>query len=365
MILKYIFAFILFIHGLLHFTGFAKAFNFTSFGQFTIEVSKSAALAWLLTAGLFIASALMYFFKKDRWSLVAIIAVLFSQILIITVWKDARWWTLTNCIVSLIAVPDFGNFRFNRMVNSEISSLLSGHWENKTVITNEMLENLPAIVRQWLVNSGVVGKEKIQFVRLRQKGEMRTKPNGKWMKFRATEYFTVNEPQFVWKTRLKMGPFLSLTGRDKFMSNIADMQIKLLSVINLVHAKDNTKLNSASMIRYLAEIVWFPSAALNHYIKWESIDATSAKATLSYNGTSVSGIFRFNEKANFLSFEADRYMNNGSEASIEKWCVEVTGYKYFQGIRIPYKNEVTWKLKSGDFNWANIELTDLKYNLPV
>lgn len=44
--------------------------------------------------------------------------------------------------------------------------------------------------------------------------------------------------------------------------------------------------------------------------------------------------------------------------------MEITGYKDFEGIRIPHKSKVTWKLKTGDFNWANVELTDLEFNKP-
>jgi hypothetical protein len=57
-------------------------------------------------------------------------------------------------------------------------------------------------------------------------------------------------------------------------------------------------------------------------------------------------------------------MSNGKSGTMETWLVEITGYKDFQGIRIPYKNKVSWKLKKGDFNRADIELTDLEFNKP-
>jgi hypothetical protein len=110
---------------------------------------------------------------------------------------------------------------------------------------------------------------------------------------------------------------------------------------------------------------WFPTAALNQYISWSPIDETTVMVSMTYNGNSVSGIMRFTEEGDLLSFEANRYMANGKNGSMQKWLVEVKGYKDFNGLRIAYKNAVTWKLSSGDFNWANIELTDLEYNKPV
>ncbi|GAA4941166.1 hypothetical protein GCM10023314_12670 [Algibacter agarivorans] len=40
----------------------------------------------------------------------------------------------------------------------------------------------------------------------------------------------------------------------------------------------------------------------------------------------------------------------------------MTDHKVFNGYKIPYKYEVSWQLKEGDFNWLNLEITDLEYN---
>jgi hypothetical protein len=56
------------------------------------------------------------------------------------------------------------------------------------------------------------------------------------------------------------------------------------------------------------------------------------------------------------SFSTDRQYDVGKEGRSEKWVVEAEDWKEFQGIRIPYKTKLTWKLKSGDFNCARITL---------
>lgn len=40
-------------------------------------------------------------------------------------------------------------------------------------------------------------------------------------------------------------------------------------------------------------------------------------------------------------------------------------YKEFEGIRVPTKGNITWKLKDGDFNWFNFELIVIEYNKPI
>jgi hypothetical protein len=47
---------------------------------------------------------------------------------------------------------------------------------------------------------------------------------------------------------------------------------------------------------------------------------------------------------------------------LEKWHIESKEFRLFEGIRIPGKSEVTWKLKSGDFTWLKLELLNVEYN---
>lgn len=56
---------------------------------------------------------------------------------------------------------------------------------------------------------------------------------------------------------------------------------------------NNEKINSGAMLRYLAEKVRFPSSALNGNMQWDPMNANAAKATVTTDGNSVSGIFRF------------------------------------------------------------------------
>lgn len=361
--MKLIFSLLLLIHGLIHFMGFAKAFGFGNLAQFSKEISKPMGVFWLLTALLFIISAILYLTKKETWPIFAIIAVLVSQFLIFMVWKDAKFGTIANVIILLASISTYGHNQFNKMVQTESTQILQNiEVENLPITSNETISQLPEVVQKWMQNSGVMGKEKIVSVRLKQKGEMKTKPGGKWMPFRAIQYFDVENPAFVWSTKVDFMPGINMVGRDKLIDGEGAMLVKLAGVVAVVDERNNEKITSGAMIRYMAEIVWFPSAALNDYIKWETIDANSVKATFTLNGKAVSGIYMFSDEGNFKSFEADRYYGGKNNSIIEKWKVVTLSHKLFNGNKIPNKCGVTWKLKEGDFNWLNLEITAWEYN---
>ena len=100
--LKFLLAFIILVHGLIHFMGFAKAFGYGNIAQLG-HVSKTAGSFWLITAFLFIVVTILLLLKKDAWVITAVIAAIISQVLIITVWKDAKFGTIANIII-IIAV---------------------------------------------------------------------------------------------------------------------------------------------------------------------------------------------------------------------------------------------------------------------
>ena len=204
-------------HGLIHLMGFTKAFELGTIQQLTKEITRPAGIFWLLCAFLFISAAILFFLKSEWLTFFAVPAIVISQILIIMTWQDAKFGSIPNFLIILVIIPVVAEIRFNKMVKAEINMLIKQPVAAQELITREKLNNLPPVVHTWLRKSGVIGKPEIQFVRLKQKGEMRTKQKGRWMKFSARQYFTVAKPQFVWQTSVNAFPLITLSGRDKFV----------------------------------------------------------------------------------------------------------------------------------------------------
>ncbi|HSL88547.1 MAG TPA: DUF6544 family protein, partial [Ignavibacteriaceae bacterium] len=278
-------------------------------------------------------------------------------------WQDAKFGTIPNIIILFVAIIAFADWSFNRSVDLEISEMLSAAVDKKEILTEDNVTYLPSIVQKWLKNSGAVGKEKISSVRLKQKGQMKMKPDQeKWYEANAVQYFTVDNPAFIWKVKVEMMPLVYFTGRDMFKDGKGSMIIKILSLINIVNDSDNEKLNQGTLQRYLGEIIWFPTAAVSPYIKWEEVDSLTAKATMTYKGTIGSAVFTFNQNGDFEKFSAMRYMGTEEDSQLKEWVITLNEYAVYDGINIPVNGEATWKLDDGDFTWYKLEIYDVVYN---
>jgi len=280
------------------------------------------------------------------------------------------WWkiiliTLGAIIVLIASFITIGNAIFKRKVNSEVEKLFKVREDAKPkVVTEEDIKGLPEPVQRYLRYSQIIGKEIIGTVRLKQKGFMRMREGQKWMPLEAEEYYTTDPPGFIWYGSIEFAPFLSVKARDMLSEGKGAMLVKLLGLIGIADAS-GPEMNQASLLRYLSETIWFPTAFLSGYIQWEPIDTNSAKATISVDGLTASAGFYFNESGELENFIAERYRDEGGQLELRTWSTPITEYKEINGIRMPSKGDAVWNLSSGDLKYIEVELTDIEYNNPT
>ncbi len=368
--LRFIFLFILLFHGLIHLLGFVKAWNLAPVPQlngptlFPLSASgtKAAGALWLLTCLGFLAAAAAFGWKKEYWWMLAAVSLVLSQLLVVLYWTDAKAGTVANLIVLAGLLPAWGKWSFDRMAQREIQTLLAAPPPAASApVTAAQLEGLPACVQNWLTQSGAVGRDPAHTVHLLQKGFLRTTPDGKWMPAAAEQYFNVNEPGFIWTVDVQMPPGLPIAGRDKYLDGKGNMLIQLFALMPVVNGSGE-KIDQGSLLRFLGEMVWFPSAALSPYIRWEAVDDHSAKATMQYKGVTASAVFRFDAAGNVILTTAERYMGSGDKATLEHWVIPISEWREMNGVRIPTKGEVNWQLQTGDFSYYRWEIVAVDYN---
>ncbi|MGI1657870.1 MAG: DUF6544 family protein [Desulfitobacterium sp.] len=267
-------------------------------------------------------------------------------------------------IVAVFAVITvIAKIQFKQMVSEEVTQFYEGIENLGGTVQPSDLEGLPLPVQNWLRQSHIVGKERAIATRTRQDITLRLKQEQAWMKGQVEQYFRIDNPGFIWYADIKMAPFFHISGRDLYIDGRGHMLIKALSLFTVADGRGK-EIDQGTLLRYLAEIMWSPSAALNDYIQWEEINDTSAKATMTYGGVTASGIFTFNEQGEPLNFEAKRYGEFDGEYRLETWSCVIQEYQEFNGIKAPSRGELIWKLDTGDFHWYHFEVKELEYNMP-
>jgi hypothetical protein len=276
-------------------------------------------------------------------------------------WKDAKYGTIVNAIMLIAIILTYASSHFKQKVTKEIAQLLTA----ASVPNNQTLQqitDLPIPAQRWIQKSGILKKGPVKTIELEQELQMLMSPEqATWRQGKATQYFSISPPAFHWTVNLQMNSVLEVAGRDQFEDGKGEMTIKILSMLPVVNAKSSEKLNQATLQRYLAEIVWFPSAALSPYITWERVNENSAKATMSINGTTGSGTFYFDQEGNFKKFVAQRYKDVEEHAEPIEWTVSSNKTEVRDGVSIPVELEAAWKLNEQDWTWLKLKIGAVSY----
>lgn len=352
------------LHGVIHLMGFAKERKLRSdlkvSGKRSPGPSKAIGLLWVLACVMLLTGAYGYYLSKDWFSIAGAVGLILSQGLIARYWSEAKWGTAVNVVLLFAVAFAAGQTMFERMVNKEINTLISESSQKQSIVTEEKVARLPNVIQTWLRRSRVIGQPVPKTIHIVQKGSMRTDSDSPWMPFDAEQWFTINPPGFVWRATIHHR-YITIAGRDKYENGRGNMMIKAESFIPVANSSGK-EVDQGTLIRFMAEIIWFPHAAISEYLQWEEIDPSHAKITMTYGGITATGVYSFDNDGLPMGFEAQRYGAFDGKFSKETWSVKTTGYGTFEGLPIGNTSEVSWKFNDGDFKWLKLVIADIRYN---
>ena len=227
--------------------------------------------------------------------------------------------------------------------------------ELKTVDESSLLQ-LPKPVQRYLKFSQIIGKKEIKTVELKQKGLFRTKVGGKWIRMSATQYVNVDSMSFIWKAKASV-----VRVTDQFVNGRGNLKVKLFGLFTVGNAL-GPEIDQGESLRFLAEIIWYPSAFTNDYLQWNEVNDNASDVTLFYSDQSATARFHFRESGEIDRITAQRYREAKGEYSLDEWVISDLEYKSFAGIVVPYKANVSWELEGGEFCYGKFELTQVSFN---
>jgi Family of unknown function (DUF6544) len=260
-----------------------------------------------------------------------------------------------------LAAEAAGLRAFRRLVRRDVQALLAQAPEGRTgVVAEEMLGGLPEPVQRYLRYTGIVGTPLARTVYLRQRGRVRL-AGQRWIPLQAQEWFSVQPPGFVWDATMRVAGLPVGRARDMYQGGQGRMLIKVASLVTVADA-GGEEMDQGSMMRYLSELMWFPSAFLQDNISFQAIDATSARVTLTERGKTATATLFFDAAGRLTNFVARRYAIAGKRHDLQTWSVPVTGYGELEGLKLPVRVTAVWKFADGDREDINVTLTGLHYD---
>lgn len=361
--LRYLFALAMLLHGLIHWMGFAKAFGYGKGTPIAKEISTTAGAFWLLAAFLFLAAVLLFLFKKEGWIAAAVVAVILSQILIVTVWKDARFGTLANVVILLVAIAAWGSQHFESTFRKDVLLHLQQSANKKMdLLTEADLQSLPLPVQKYLRYCGVVNKPKIKNMRVVFDGEMREKGKD-WFTFSSTQYNFFGEPARLFFMKARMFGMV-VPGYHDYQHATAKMNIKLFGLFPVVQASGK-KMNQAETVTLFNDMcLMAPAALIDKRIVWQQVDSLTAKAIFTNGAINIAAMLYFNAAGQLINFTSDdRYAI--AEMKQYRFSTPVKDYRQLNGQNIFTYGETTWQYPDGAFVYGKFYLKSIEYNVPA
>lgn len=356
--MKIAFIALLIIHLLIHLVGFLKAFGLAELPESGNHISKIQGVFWLVTTILFIPAVILYMRNDPLWTVIAIPAALLSQALIILNWNDAKFGTIVNLLIILVAMIHFAQWQLERTYEKDVVQRIE--LKPVSIITQQDMEHLPEAVKNYLQFVGVMGKPKVQNLKISFEGEMREKDK-EWFKFHSEQFNFTDPPArfFFMKANFKGLP---TRGYHSFKESGARMQVKPLSLFSVVDLS-LPELFPTEMVTYFNDICLFaPAALIDKRIEWEEIDDYSVRAIFRMNEERVSAILNFGEEGQLLNFiSEDRYEVNLMKKL--KFSTPVKNFENFNGYNLPAFGEAIWHYPDGEFFYGRFHLKKVKYNV--
>jgi hypothetical protein len=324
-------------------------------------ISKPMKALWLSITVSFVIAAVLLLLKIDSWPIIAMVSAVLSQLLILSVWKEAKGGTILNVVIFFIAAANFSIQYFEFQFEEEVRGQLHhSPVNNKDLLTEEDLLPLPQSVQNYLRLSGAVNKPKVKNMRVEFVGKMRTK-GGDWFPFQSVQYNFFDDPARLFFMKAKMYG-TTVPGFHDYQSATARMDVKLFGLFTIAEGSGIVMNMSETVTVFNDMCLFAPATLIDKRIQWQEKDKNNVEATFTNEGFQISAILKFNEKGQLVNFISDnRYDIN--EMKQYRFSTPVKAHEKIHDINIPTYGEAIWHYPEGKFAYGQFHLKSIDYNV--
>lgn len=278
----------------------------------------------------------------------------------------SRWVNLAaGAAAAVTTAVAAGNMSWNRTTERAIWRLRAGATAKRCediAFSLDELAGLPPPVARYFAFALPPGGRIIEDASLLQSGMMRTGERAAWRPFTATEVFSTRPVGFVWDASMAMLPLVSIRIRDEYVGGRGASEAKVGALLSVGKQAGTPEVASASLVRYLAEAPWLPTALLPRSgVVWTPLTGGGARATLTDGDTTVSLELEFGDNGEIVRTSALRYRAVGAENVLTHWTGRYGAYARVGGMMIPTEAEVAWGPPQGEFSVWRGRITGARY----
>jgi hypothetical protein len=256
----------------------------------------------------------------------------------------------------------YGNYRWQSETDRLRAKLTDGRRIIKPQIYDpKELEGLPDPVQRFFRTVLQDGQAIVAAVKLSQQGEFNlSETEAKWNPFTATQFVTTQRLGFDWDARIQTAPGVNAFVHDTYLLGEGSLHASLLGLFTVADVRGTPEANQGELLRFFAEATWYPTALLpSQGVRWEAIDDSSARATLTDGATTVSVVFQFNAEGAIATVRAEaRYRD---KLTAMPWSGRFWEYSVRNGMLIPLEGEVGWVYPEGIRLYFKGKITAINY----
>ena len=265
-------------------------------------------------------------------------------------------------IVSFGIAAIYGSYRWESDTDRLRAKLTNGRRTIKPKIYDQKeIEGLPEPVQRFFRTVIKDGQAIVAAVKLSQQGLFNmSETENKWSPFTATQFVITQRLGFDWDARIQMAPGINAFVHDTYLLGEGSLHASLLGLFTVAKIPSTPEANQGELLRFFAEAPWYPTALLpSQCVRWEAINDTSARATLTDGATTVSVVFQFNAEGTIDTFRTEaRYRD---KLTAMPWGGRFGEYSVRNGMLIPLEGEVGWEYPEGTRLYFKGRTTEISY----
>jgi hypothetical protein len=204
------------------------------------------------------------------------------------------------------------------------------------------------------------GARPIRGVRIRQSGQIWTRPDGRMMRFDAVQEIDAGRPAFRWRARVGLGRLRPLVVVDALDDGCGLLEGRVAGV--RLFRSEGPDVSRGEAMRYLAELGWIPTALrTNAAIEWAELGPSDAEVATACAGGRAAVRLRFDAAGDLVEASApDRPRAEGGRAIPTAWRGAFSEHAELDGLRVPRRAEAAWELPDGPFTYFRAYVTALE-----